>query len=196
MKTFLPKSLFTLFVLLFFSSSYSQSKSETEQWILEKMRNNIQELSEHDGSVFDPVPSSSSRSHNYQLRFDNDNLVIEFVLRIVTPRHNGYTYDYDAKDNKVKVLIPIYDIKDILKSGVKYVTLPTKSAICDETKISTTSASIRYFKNEFEEFKRTSITINLLNENDENLVPRLNKAFLHLKQYYPKPQKIQKKEIF
>lgn len=192
------KATFSLLLFLILSTTvFSQTKSETEQWILEKLRNNIQDFNEGNYVQISDPPSATSRSYNYQFSFDTGSLVVQFTKRVVSPRFDGMKYNFEAKDYSIKMLIPIYDINEITKTKDVNVLIPSKHwATCDQVEISTLTTTIKYFENDFEDLKESSITLNLLNENDENLASRLQKAFTYLKQFYSKPQKNTKKEIF
>jgi hypothetical protein len=191
------KKMITVLILFITSlQSFSQTKSETEQWILDKLRTTIQEFNESHsiGSSTDIFsPMSRHRHYDYSFYFDSEYLVIEYKNRYTV----GKEVNPDGVEEKrIKILIPVNNINEIKRLKQENVWSPKKYVTCDQIEITTQPSSIKYFNGGFEELKHNSEIINLSNENDENLAERLKKAIFHLKQFYPQKQKETKKETF
>lgn len=140
------------------------SKTETEAWILEKLGINTPKSYYKINDYSDLMKgfTVSYYNMNYQYSFDRYNLIVK------------YEEKKDAKVTRYKIVVPIYAIERVyFYKGLVISTNNDFIVVYDETNNTKRIASI--FSTDFD----------VLSEAD--LVKRLNKAFLHLKNFYNKP---------
>ena len=143
------------------------SKSETESWILEKLKTNTPQKYYDSMRLFDDLysltPLSGWYNMNYNYSFDNYNLIIHFEREL------------DKNITRYKIVIPIYDIYRVYEyEGDLWITTNNKT-IVDHNLSKNTKTVTTVFTTDF----------NVHSETD--LCKRLHKAFLHLKKFYKKP---------
>ncbi len=143
------------------------SKSETESWILEKLKSNTpQKYYDNTGSIngfYSSLASSGWYNMNYYYSFYSYNLIVQ------------YEQERDKIVTRYKVVIPIYDIDRVYDyKGDFWIT--TKKQTIVEYNLSDNTKRVKdAFTTDFNVYSET------------DLCKRLHKAFLHLKKFYKKP---------
>jgi len=147
------------------------SKSQTENWILVKLRTNTpKRYYDNYTSKNNMIPLEERRptgwyNMNYYYTFDNNNLIVEYEKE----EENG------GKMTKYKIKIPIYDIDMVFESKGDFF-------------ISTKKSTITYYNlTDNRKFVSGSFFTNLNTYSETDLCKRLSKAFIHLKKFYRKP---------
>lgn len=187
MKTFVT---LTFAILLNSINGYTQSKTETEQWLLSKLNKYTLrqfELLYRDGEL---GSYGSSLIENYSFRFEDPYLIVSFREKRST------IGSYGSQDKKsicnYEYKIPIAYFQDIVITNanaknyiqdigyinaIKYQILVTK-----EGAMQVTSNGIK--------MPYTPLKLDLLisSEEEDFLPQRLNKAFLLLRSLYSKPK--------
>ena len=176
--------------LVIFTSTFSQSKAETEQWLQSKFsKYNLKKgglLFKEDGFT----TYGSVSIDNYSFRFEDPFFVFSFRERRSVSQGYGTqdkltTYNYEYK-------IPLAFFQDIivtnpnakvLKQGIGYINaIEYQIVVTKEGAMQVTSDGIR------EPYTPLVIDLLISSEDEDNLAPRLRKAFLHLKTLYSKPK--------
>ena len=143
------------------------SKSETENWILDKLRTNTpQKYYDNVGSIdgfYSMSPSLGWYNMNYYYSFDTYNLIIQ------------YEQERDKKITKYKIVIPIYDIDRVYDYKGDFWITTKKQTIIEYNLTDNTKRVAGAFTTDFNVYSET------------DLCKRLHKAFLHLKKFYKKP---------
>ena len=149
------------------SNFASPTKTETENWILEKLNNYSKERKEllENPNPMDRWDMSSVIYNNYKFSFDGKNYLI--VGYSETFYHNT-TVDYVD-------YIPVYDI-DHIYNDYDAIRIYTNSSTIKSTNKNTNKTMVEGVSN-----------IGFRTNAETNLVKRLEAAFNHLKMFYSKP---------
>jgi hypothetical protein len=202
------KKLFLVITLLFVTNSYSQTKQESEKWILDKLK----------------LYSKNFTTNNYfsykkpTFKLDGNNLIINYKYSEGVFTINGLK----------KTTIPIWAIKDIrmieYEDSYGYKVYNFKFNLekyCKECSINERWEETGYKRVEYESVNKygrkviktkrlanriytkkyrnqkevTSVDVRFVSKDpEENFVARFNKAIKHLQTLYPK--QVKKKETF
>lgn len=188
--------MFALVIFFIHLNSYSQNnnatKSETESWILVKLKTNTP-YNYFETKYFGTASKSGSNFSGFKYSFDEYNLNISFEEEL-TDEYEEYYEDGVFKKNKIikkhNVSIPIYDIISVYEYD-GYLGIHTDKEtisnliIPSYEKLSKSTPSISNFVN--------STFLVKFNFSQPDLAKRLQKAFLHLKKFYKKQEA---KELF
>lgn len=160
------KQLLMALCLLTLSAS-AQTKEATEKWILEKLnRYNISSTSKH------PILDNNWTSYDgYSFSFNQYYLVVKYSGKA----YNGYSYKNDTKYTCIEK-IPIYDITSVSTSGTSLLISTNKKTI------------IRWCEGYKNDYVSGLFSLGFSSNSETDLEERLNKAFMHLKKFYKKPQ--------
>ncbi|MEI2709287.1 MAG: hypothetical protein V9E96_09775 [Chitinophagaceae bacterium] len=188
--------IFVLIIFFCFNNSYSQNnnnatKSETESWILEKLKLNTP-MRYFESKYYGTTSKNGSNYSGFKYSFG------EYYLNINFEEESTEEYEYfeDGIYKQAKMIkkhlisIPIYDIASVFEYN-GYLGIHTNKEtinnliIPSHEKLFTTMPSISDFVN-------STFTVKF-NFSQTDLAKRLQKAFLHLKKFYKKPQS---KELF
>lgn len=168
---FLKTALFLLF--LFYSvASFAQTKAETEQWILDKLRT-------YGSGTF--VRSWSDSFDTRQYRFEGNYLIYSykgFVKGFATD--NWYKKEYQYR-------IPIWALKSVrfVRSDDQDWLSFTLDNYCKDCTL-----SIKDLENNNWSKPRETTEMKIefkSSDPEENFIERFQKAIVHLKSFYPKP---------
>lgn len=183
------KKLLLVFTLLFVTNSFSQTKEETEKWILNKLNR------------YNSYEDNRYKDHGF---YHTEKLVDGVFYFYEANYFFRGTTSFSAKYSK----FPINKIERIEYSGGSiefYLDTYCDKCVYKEYEGSSNSLSRSQLASIVSRLKETVLkenqrlfkfAINTINsrEPEENLVERLKKAIEHLKTFYPKP--IKKKETF
>ena len=184
------KLLFS-FLFLLSLTTYSQTKEETEQWIISKL---AKYAKEYDLTFKDNngIPEGGVYQYNYKFYIEGVNIVAECKIRNIKLASLG-SGGADKTENEIeKAYIPICEIikLDIEESSssnsgkfLRILTNPKKVEIYRNGRL--------YYGG-----KLPAYHIPYDFDEEENLIQRFNKAFVRLKTFYPKPVKNKPKEAF
>lgn len=140
------------------------TKSETEEWVLEKFRKYTPSRYYYNTSIVG-MPSFGSGTYlkNFAFYFDEHNFIIE------------YEEEYSNRTEKLKQIVPIYDILEIYDYIEKIVFTTRSETMTDFNVTDNKRKTEDYFSMKFEIKAETE------------LCNRIHKAFLHLKKFYKRP---------
>ena len=188
--------LLCLSLSLAFLTSFSQTKEETEQWILSKLKTYI---APHDVTFYNSYQMADGgyTEKDYAFTISNGKLLFSYTDRTVKlPSVDAVNRNADVKEVKKNVTIPLYAIKEIKKGNGKTVLIGKEFKSADEIIIFTDSQKISVEEEGSFTYKKSAITIVLVNEEENDLPQRLQKAFTHLKTFYSAPVNSGVKEAF
>ncbi len=190
------KSFILAIGILFISiTGYTQSKTETEQWLLSKL--NKYTLSQFDMLYHygDPDKGSygSTRIENYSFRFEDPYLIISFREKRSTSESFGIGAENASEHiSNYEYRIPLAYFQDVIvsdsnakeyKQGVGYIScIKYQIVVTKDGEMQVTSNGSR------EPYTYLKITLLISSEEEDNLPQRLKKAFLNLKTLYSKPK--------
>lgn len=180
----------TFAILLISITGYTQSKTETEQWLLSKL--NKYTLRQFDLLYREGELGSygSTLIENYSFRFEDPYLIISFREKRSTSGSYG-TQDKESISN-YEYRIPLAYFQDIVvtnpnareyKQGIGYINaIEYQIVVTKEGAMQVTSNGSR--------MPYTPLKVDLLisSEEEDNLPQRLKKAFLNLRTLYSKPK--------
>lgn len=174
-----------LFIVLTSSSIKAQSVEDTKSWIINKLTKYQQEIY---GGKLSPC-QCYTQNYNYSFKFKRDTFEVAYNIRVLYPQ--CYTGDKikEAKNYAKKIVekIPISDISEVTCADNG---LESRFLIC--TKLQTIRIIATFDAGNTVSFTSTAfIGLNLKTE--DKLLERLQKAFNHLRLFYPKKKK---RELF
>ena len=140
------------------------SKSQTENWLLEKLNANTPKKS-YDNMYYSVSGVDSlfpSYNQNYYYSFDNYSLIVEYEQK-------------RGKITKYKIKIPIYDIDSVYEYEGDFWITTKKGTLVTYNLTDNTKRVGDSFRTNFDTTSETE------------LCERLHKALIHLKKFYKKP---------
>lgn len=166
------KVLFIFLSFVIAITTYSQTKKETEDWLLQKLRKYTKE-STISGWL---IKTNYTKYTNYKFSFDEEYLVVSYNQQYFSEGEAGELQSCTEK-------LPIYDFESILINNITaniFISTKGKTVLTSYDNFSTHTVS-------------TQVSF-LFNSNAEtDLQERMQKAFVNLKKFYAKPKS---KEVF
>jgi len=198
----MKKTLFIITLLLNFTGAFSQTKEETQNWILDKLKKHFNYDIDHSDYDY-PSTLSNEDINSFIVDFKDGFLYLsyKFNYSLVFPARS------EKGEERIEYKIPIYSLREAscLQSTASDNILKNRFSIllseyyCDNCggkfKLSRHSSIVNQGKDIIDGWKKpTVITIPIKScQPEEDFINRFNKAIQHLKTFYPKPVK---KETF
>jgi len=193
----MKKIIFCIYCIFCLTTiGFSQSKEESERWILTKL--NIYTANHDEVFWRNDLFYTSHRDKDFKFSFETIEGV-RFLIIVYTRSY--YHYDINQKLENItseerNVFIPIYAINNI--EALDH----TGSTIYKNVNVATDVMRLSINKGSYEKSKGgilypiTSFELTVITDIEDNIIERINKAFLHLKTFFKEPEKLYKREPF